>query len=50
LQLGFEFLENAFIVVFPKLLRGVFARDSCEDLLAACVRNIIVSAVASWID
>lgn len=35
LELRLVFLEDAFVVVFPELLGGVFASDAGEDLLAA---------------
>jgi hypothetical protein len=35
LELGFVFLEDTFIVVFPELLAGVLAGYAGEDLLAA---------------
>jgi hypothetical protein len=36
LEFRLEFLEDAFVVVFPELLRGVLSGDPGEDLLAAC--------------
>lgn len=36
LQLCLVLLENAFVVVFPELLRGVLAGNTLQDLLAAC--------------
>ncbi len=36
MEFRLEFLEDAFVVVFPELLRGVLSGDPGEDLLAAC--------------
>jgi hypothetical protein len=35
LQLAFVFLEYTFVVVFPELLRGIFACYTGEDFLSA---------------
>jgi hypothetical protein len=41
LELGFVFLEDAFVVVFPELLGCVLSRDTSEDLLPAWTRTTI---------
>jgi hypothetical protein len=43
LELGFEPLEDAFVVVFPELLAGVFACYAREDLLAAWTEMVLLA-------
>lgn len=39
MQLGLVLLEDALVVIFPELFRGVLAGDPLEDLLATCTRH-----------
>lgn len=45
LQLPLVLLQDTLIVVLPKLLRGVLAGNSLQDLLATCRRGTLETGV-----
>jgi hypothetical protein len=50
LEFRFVFLEDAFVVVFPELLRGVLTGDPSEDLLAAYDAALVTGFSGRGID
>lgn len=50
MELRFVLLEDTFVVVLPELLRGVFAGDPGEDLLAACDAALMTGFSGRGID